>query len=54
MLSCNAFRDNIHAQAAVIDWRYTFYNHQRRHSAADGLSRVNYEIREQQPKPEAT
>jgi len=32
----NHFRDKIHAQAVVIDWCYTFYNHQRWHSAADG------------------
>jgi hypothetical protein len=37
----------------VIDWCYTFYNHQRRLSAADGLSPVNCEIREHRPKPEA-
>ena len=37
----------------LIDWCYTFYNHQRRHSAADGLSPVNYEIRESKTKPEA-
>ena len=37
VLSRNRFRDTIHAQAVVIDWCYTFYNHQRRHSAADGL-----------------
>ena len=39
--------------SVVIDWCYTFYNHQRRHSAADGLSPVNYEIRESKTKPEA-
>src|SRR6476660_1905856 len=53
VLSRNSFRDTIQAQAVVIDWCYTFYNHQRRHSAADGLSPVNYEIRESKPKPEA-
>ncbi len=53
VLSRNQFRDTVHAQAVVIDWCYTFYNHQRRHSAADGLSPVNYEIRESQTKPEA-
>jgi transposase InsO family protein len=53
VLSRNHFRDTIHAQAVVIDWCYTFYNHQRRHSAADGLSPVNYEIRESKTKPEA-
>ena len=30
----------------VIDWCYTFCKHQRRHSAADGQSPVNYEVRE--------
>jgi putative transposase len=53
VLSRNRFRDSIQAQAVVIDWCYTFYNHQRRHSAADGLSPVNYEIREAKTKPEA-
>jgi len=53
VLSRNSFRDSIHAQAVVIEWCYTFYNHQRRHSAADGLSPVNYEIRESKSKPEA-
>ena len=53
VLSRNRFRDTIHAQAVVIDWCYTFYNHQRRHSAADGLSPVNYEIREAKTQPEA-
>lgn len=53
VLSRNTFRDTVHARAVVIDWCYTFYNHQRRHSAADGLSPVNYEIRETQPEPEA-
>ena len=53
VLSRNQFRDTVHAQSVVIDWCYTFYNHQRRHSAASGLSPVNYEIRESQTKPEA-
>lgn len=53
VLSCNKFRDTVHAQAVVIDWCYTFYNHQRRHSAADGLSPANYEIRESNITPEA-
>lgn len=53
VLSRNRFRDTVQAQAVVIDWCYTFYNHQRRHSAADGLSPVNYEIRESKTKPEA-
>jgi transposase InsO family protein len=53
VLSRNQFRDTVQAQAVVIDWCYTFYNHQRRHSAADGLSPVKYEIRESKTKPEA-
>lgn len=53
VLSRNSFSDTIQARAVVIDWCYTFYNHQRRHSAADGLSPVNYEIREAKQKPEA-
>jgi len=53
VLSRNRFHDTVHAQAVVIDWCYTFYNHQRRHSSADGLSPVNYEIRESKTKPEA-
>ena len=53
VLSRNCFRDTIHAQAVVIEWYYTFCNHQRRHSAADGLSPVNYEIRESKTKPQA-
>ena len=53
VLSRNRFRDTVQAQAVVIDWCYTFYNHQRRHSAADGLSPVNYEIRESNITPEA-
>jgi len=53
VLSRNRFRDTLHAQAVVIDWCYTFYNHRRRHSAADGLSPVDYEIRESKTRPEA-
>lgn len=53
VLSRNSLRDTVHARAVVIDWCYTFYNHQRRHRAADGLSPVNYEIRELQQEPEA-
>lgn len=53
VLSRNHFRDTIQAQAVVVDWCYTFYNHQRRHSAADGFSPVNYEIRKSKNKPEA-
>lgn len=53
VLSRNQFRDTVQAQAVVIDWCYTFYNYQRRPSAVDGLSPVNYEIRENRQKPEA-
>lgn len=53
VLSRNSFSDTIQARAVVIDWCYTFYNHQRRHSAADGLSPVNYEIMQTKQEPEA-
>ncbi|ADT99149.1 IS3 family transposase [Mycolicibacterium gilvum] len=53
VLSRNTFDDTIQARAVVIDWCYTFYNHQRRHSAADGLSPINYEIRESKHEPQA-
>src|SRR4051794_9416364 len=36
-------RTALRARAVVIDWCYGFYNHQRRHSAAAGLSPINYE-----------
>jgi putative transposase len=52
VLSRNSFGDTVQAQAVVIDWCYTFYNHQRRHSASDGPSPVNHEIRESATKPE--
>ena len=52
-LSRSRFGDTIRARAVVIDWCHTFYNHQRRQSAADGLSPVNYEIRESETTPEA-
>ena len=51
LLSRNQFRVTVQPRAVVIDWCYTFCNHQRRHSAADGLSPVNYEIRENRQKP---
>ena len=53
VLSRNSFHDIMEARPVIMDWCYTFYNHQRRHSAADGLSPVNYEIRESKTKPEA-
>ena len=43
VLSRHQFATIIAARATVIDWCYGFYNHQRRHSAAAGLSPINYE-----------
>jgi putative transposase len=43
VLSRHQFDTTAQARAVVIDWCYGFYNHQRRHSAAAGLSPVNYE-----------
>ncbi len=43
VLSRHEFDGTTKARAVVIDWCYGFYNHQRRHSAAAGLSPVNYE-----------
>ncbi|AEA28859.1 Integrase catalytic region (plasmid) [Pseudonocardia dioxanivorans CB1190] len=44
VLSRSEFAGVAQARAVVIDWCYGFYNHQRRHSAADGQSPINYEI----------
>jgi putative transposase len=43
VLSRHEFDSTAKARAVVIDWCYGFYNHQRRHSAAEGLSPINYE-----------
>ena len=43
MLSRHRFADTQHAQAAVLEWCYGFYNHTRRHSSADMMSPINYE-----------
>jgi len=43
VLSRNDFTSTRQAQAVVIEWCYGFYNHQRRHSAAAGMSPINYE-----------
>src|SRR4051794_32538672 len=43
VLSRHQFDTIARARAVVIDWCYGFYNHQRRHSAAAGLSPINYE-----------
>jgi putative transposase len=43
VLSRNDFASTRQAQAVVIEWCYGFYNHQRRHRAAGGLSPNNYE-----------
>src|SRR4051812_48754640 len=42
-LSRHDFSSTRQAQGGVIEWCYGFYNHQRRHSAAHGLSPINYE-----------
>lgn len=36
VLSRNRLRDTVQAQAVVIDWCYTFYNHQRRPAPQTG------------------
>jgi putative transposase len=43
VLSRHEFATTRAAQAVVMDWCYGFYNHRRRHSAAAGLSPINYE-----------
>jgi len=43
VLSRHELDSTVTARAVVIDWCYGFYNHQRRHSAAAGLSPINYE-----------
>jgi putative transposase len=43
VLSRHDFDSTAKARAVVIDWCYGFYNHHRRHSAAAGLSPINYE-----------
>lgn len=43
VLSRHDFATTRQAQAVVMDWCYGFYNHRRRHSAAAGLSPINYE-----------
>ena len=43
VLSRHDFVSTRQAQAVVIEWCYGFYNHQRRHSSAGGLSPINYE-----------
>jgi putative transposase len=43
VLSRHEFATTAQARATVIDWCYGFYNHQRRHRAAAGLSPINYE-----------
>jgi putative transposase len=43
VLSRHEFTSTAQARAAVIDWCYGFYNHQRRHSAAAGQSPITYE-----------
>jgi transposase InsO family protein len=43
VLSRHEFATPRAALAVVLDWCYGFYNHRRRHSAAAGMSPINYE-----------
>ena len=43
VLSRHHLADTHQAQACVLDWCYGFYNHNRRHSAADMMSPITYE-----------
>ena len=43
VLARHEFKTTGQAQAVVLDWCYGFYNHDRRHSAADMRSPINYE-----------
>ena len=43
VLSRHEFTDPREGQAVVLDWCYGFYNHTRRHSAADMMSPIDYE-----------
>lgn len=43
VLSRHTFHNPGQAQPIVMDWCYGFYNHQRRHTAAGGMSPINYE-----------
>jgi transposase InsO family protein len=43
VLSRHDFASTRQAQAVVIEWCHGFYNHQRRHSSAGGLSPINHE-----------
>ena len=43
VLSRNNFDSTPQAQAAIIDWAYGFYNHQRRHSTIGMVPPVQYE-----------
>lgn len=52
VLSRHELLDTGQAQAIVLDWRYGFYNHDRRHSSAGMMSPINYE-NTAAPDPEA-
>ena len=43
VLSRHQFEDTTQAAAAVMDWCWNFYNTERRHSAADMMSPIDYE-----------
>ena len=53
VLSRHDFENTRQAQAAVLDWCYGFYNHERRHSSADMMSPVDYETSNAVTLPEA-
>ncbi|MBM6403169.1 hypothetical protein JQN72_02770 [Phycicoccus sp. CSK15P-2] len=40
MTGCRSTRA---AQAVVLEWRYGFHNHERRHGSAGMMSPINYE-----------
>ena len=47
VLSRNVFDTRRQAHDSVVDWAYTFYNHHRRHTAANGLPPAEFEARTQ-------
>lgn len=43
ILSQHTFENTRTTKAAVLDWCYGFYNHDRRHSTIGMVSPINYE-----------
>jgi putative transposase len=43
VLSRHDFESTRQPQTVVLDWCYGFYNHDRRHSAVDMMSPIEYE-----------